>query len=414
MVNTSKPQVERRGNYVRDMAFGRWRWLAEGGRPITEEVQVGNWILKPDGTRVHITARQANKQTTRQTNEQAARKANTQTIGQTNTQTTKWDDMQAVRWANRQTINTQSATDKQNQNFDGYYIFPNPQDPNNSTISQEFQQPVNTNQAKRRVIQRRPNYTTKVAPKRQNYWNNQYQNFLSQMTDDQKKWLESRGIDYTSAEKMQTYLNNLGQDLGKGGIDNKWGNASQTAWNNFVATTMKNNPLQTPVEDQPVIDAPDPFGYKTSNHYDDGMALKGLGFNNYAGLQAYAKTSEDQFAKDLKQRFGNDVSAWNQTKVEGDLGVSGKYRGGRIGDFGDMARSMAAWAGTQNSMYEQKQNNARMDAARQQYANKLAQQYTPQLPKPSLNKPMIGNIGINTIGNQPGLSDIWAGPDGLV
>ena len=79
---------------------------------------------------------------------------------------------------------------------------------------------------------------------------------------------------------------------------------------------MKNNPLQTSVE-EPILDQPDPFGYSTTNHYGDGMALKELGFNNYSGLKNYVIANQNnQFAKDLKQRFGNDVNAWNQTDVE--------------------------------------------------------------------------------------------------
>lgn len=380
MANTSPLKEETIENYNRiQLSNGNYIWITKDGRPITSEVQVGNQILKPDGTKVHVTARQANTQ--------AARQANMQ-------------------------------SNKQDQNFDGYYVFPNPHDPNNLTTSQQPQQPVNTNQVKRKVTQKRPNYTTKVVPKRQDYWNSQYQNFLSQMTDDQKKWLKLRGIDYTSAEKMQTYLNNLGQDLGKGGIDNKWGNASQTAWNNFVATTMKNNPLQTPVEDQPVIDAPDPFGYKTSNTYEDNdfaNKLKGIGIKSNADLMHFmyesgkegwkGNTWQTQFRNDVDKALGGDYSDDNirrvfKTKNGWSTGFMGR------GDFGDFQNVLQTNAGVWNGMYEQKQNNARMDAARQQYANKLAQQYTPQLPKPSLNKPIIGNIGINTIGNQPGLSNI--------
>ena len=44
-----------------------------------------------------------------------------------------------------------------------------------------------------------------------------------------------------------------------------------------------------------------------------------------------------------------------------------------------------------------------MDAARQQYAAKLSQQFTPQLPKPTIEDPskkfMVGNIGATTLGD---------------
>lgn len=369
MANTSKPQVERRGNYIRDMAFGRWRWLAEGGRPITEEVQVGNWILKPDGTKVHVTARQANRQAARQANIQA---------------------------------------NKQDQNFDGYYIFPNPQDPNNLTISPQPQQPIN--QVKKRVIQRRPNYT---------------QNFNNlNLSDAERKYIENAGFNPNDARSVQEFIlsksknANLGARKGAGIADGYWGEKSAAAFqalrNQNIFTPIVDEQKQSaPVIEQP-IDAPDPFGYTTSNHYDDGIALKRLGFNNYAGLQAYAKTSEDQFAKDLKQRFGNDVSAWNQAKVESTLGVSGKYRGGRAGDFGDMARSMATWAGIQNGAYDQKEIASRSDSEGNVYSNsKVAQLFDKagkslQDSKKSqfiMNTPTFnfnlkqGNIGTNTLGN---------------
>ena len=171
---------------------------------------------------------------------------------------------------------------------------------------------------------------------------------------------------------MQTYLANHGQDLGKWGADGKWAGASQAAWDNFVATTMKNNPLQTPVKDQPavepVVDAADPFGYKTSNHYGDGFALKNMGFSNYAGLQKFAM-GDDQFAKDLRERFGQDVSQWDQAAVEGALNVSGRYRGGRSGDFGDMARSMQDWAAKKNATYDQKELASRTGASGTTYSS---------------------------------------------
>lgn len=291
---------------------------------------------------------------------------------------------------------------------------------------QTARQPVATNAVNTKTS-RTSKPIVKATPKGQAYWNSQYQDFKDKMTDDQKAWLAQRGIDYSSAEKMQDYLQRIGKkNIGKFGVDNKWGSDSQTAWNNFVATTMKNNPLQTPVEDQPVIDAPDPFGYKTSNTYEDNdfaNKLKGMGIKSNADLMHFMYESgkegwkgnawQTQFRNDVDKALGGDYSDDNIRRVfktKNDWGRG--FLGG--GDFSDFQNALQTNAGVWNGMYEQKQNNARMDAARKQYADKLAQQYTPQLSKSSLNKPMIGNIGINTIGNQPGLSDIWAGPDGLV
>lgn len=243
--------------------------------------------------------------------------------------------------------------------------------------------------------------TVKVTPKGQAYWDKQYQDFKSKMTDDQKAWLAQRGIDYSSAEQLQGYLSRIGKNIGKFGVDNKWGSDSQTAWDDFVNTTMKNNPLQTPVE-EPILDQPDPFGYNTTNHYGDGMALKELGFNNYSGLKNYVIANQNnQFAKDLKQRFGNDVNAWNQTDVENALGVSGTYHGGYAGDFGDMARSMAKWAGETNAAYDTKKEASVVKPTfntQEMLNNVKSLKFTAPEWKFSLNQ---GNIGASTLGNLP-------------
>ena len=250
--------------------------------------------------------------------------------------------------------------------------------------------------------------TIKVTPKGQAYWDKQYQDFKSKMTDDQKKWLDQKGIDYSSAEQLQGYLSRINKNIDQSFVDNKWGKNSQAAWENFVNTTMKNNPLQTPVEEpEPVLDQPDPFGYSTTNHYGDGMALKELGFNNYSGLKNYVIANQNnQFAKDLKQRFGNDVNAWNQTDVENALGVSGTYRGGRAGDFGDIARSMAIWAGQTNAAYDTRKEAsvAKPTFNTQEMLNNVKSlKFIAPEWKFSLNQ---GNIGASTLGDLPSTKPI--------
>ena len=290
------------------------------------------------------------------------------------------------------------------------------------------QQPVATNTVttKTNRINRTNKPTVKVTPKGQAYWDKQYQDFKSKMTADQKAWLAQRGIDYNSAEQLQGYLSRINKNIDQSFVDNKWGKNSQAAWENFVNTTMKNNPLQTPVE-EPILDQPDPFGYSTTNHYGDGMALKELGFNNYSGLKNYVIANQNnQFAKDLKQRFGNDVNAWNQTDVENALGVSGTYRGGYAGDFGDMARSMARWAGETNAAYDQREIASRTDSSGIVHnTTKLAQLFNKadaSLKAANDNKYKLnipnwdftlkqGNIGAITLGDQPSLSKKWTGFD---
>lgn len=239
-------------------------------------------------------------------------------------------------------------------------------------------------------------------------WGKEFTNFMGSLSSEQQEWLKNNGLQ--DATRLQEYLNNMKFDVGKFGADGKFGKDSKAAWDRFVASGImgKNNDqeiLKRQLEQkkpEPVVDASDPFGYSTTNHYGDGMALKKLGFNNYSGLKNYVIANQNkQFAKDLKQRFGNDVNAWNQTDVENALGVSGTYRGGRVGDFGDMARSMARWAGQTNAAYDTRKevSAAKPTFNTQEMLNNIKSlKFTIPEWKFSLNQ---SNIGASTLGDLP-------------
>lgn len=370
-IKTNRPTQITMGGYTRyPLSNGRYQWYDSQGKPLTKEIGVNDWILKPDGTRVRTAVRRANRRA-------AIQAAKTQPI------TGIPSSIAFAPW------NQEPYMDQEEEIVNPAVI---------STTEQQSDTTTTKTGKTNKVAIR-----SKIAPKGQAYWDSQYKNFLSKMTDDQKKWLDQRGIDYSSAEQLQGYLNRIGKNIGKFGADNKWGNASQAAWDDLVNTTMKNNPLQTTIEEpEPVVDAPDPFGYSTTNHYGDGMALKELGFNNYSGLKNYVIANQNnQFAKDLKQRFGNDVNAWNQTDVENALGVSGTYRGGYAGDFGDMARSMARWAGETNAAYDTRKETsvAKPTFNTQEMLNNIKSlKFTIPEQKFSLNQ---GNIGASTLGYLP-------------
>lgn len=79
--------------------------------------------------------------------------------------------------------------------------------------------------------------------------------------------------------------------------------------------------------------------------------IRSLGFNNYQGLLNAANNSNNKnnrFLQSMYDRYGSNTSKWNQTTIENDLGVKGKYRRFGGGDFGDMSRSMMAWVGKNN------------------------------------------------------------------
>ena len=394
--NISNPKEEKIGRYSRRSrgVLGGFEWVdnSRGGAKVMKEVNVGNWILKPNGTKVHISARKANAQIARD--------------------------------------NTQSVT---NPSVAFSPIRPEFRDEyknKKETVQQSTANTTTTKTGKTKAAIR-----SKITPKGPAYWDNQYKNFLNNMTDDQKAWLAQRGIDYSSAEQLQGYLSRINKNIDQSFVDNKWGKNSQAAWENFVNTTMKNNPLQTPVEEpEPVLDQPDPFGYKTSNTYEDddfASKLKKMGIRSNADLINFMYKSgkagwqgnewSTQFRNDVDRALGGDYSDTNIRKVFNTQGNWGNGFIGR-GDFGDFQNALQTNASVWNGIYDAKQNETRMNTARQQYANKLSQQFTvPQLSKPTqypLNKFMIGNISATTLGNPIGTnkitSDLATSYDGLV
>ena len=399
------PKEESIGNYIRRSrgVLGGFEWYdtSNRGSKLTKEIQVGNWILKPNGTKVHITARQANTQAARNN---AAKQA---VVNNKQLETPLWDSS-TLSWAWQQ--NPQNSQKEVTQPEVVQDVPQQTQTPKQTTEQTPKQPP------KRSVSSRINRPTVKVTPKGQAYWDKQYQDFKSKMTDDQKAWLAQRGIDYNSAEQLQGYLSRINKNIDQSFVDNKWGKNSQAAWENFVNTTMKNNPLQTPVE-EPILDQPDPFGYKTSNTYEgDDFAnkVKALGIRSNADLMHFMYESgkegwkgdawQTQFRSDVDRLLGGDYSDKNIRKVfKTKNGWNNGFMG--RGDFGDFQNVLQTNAGVWNGMYDAKQNEARMDVARQQYAAKLSQQFTPQLSKPIIedpsNKFMVGNIGAFTLGDLP-------------
>ena len=146
---------------------------------------------------------------------------------------------------------------------------------------------------------------------------------------------------------------NLGARKGAGVADGYFGDKSLAAFQAlrnqgiFKPKVDAQEPIKS-VNETPV-DAPN-FGYATNQDYSNGRQFKNLGFNNYQGLLRYAQGSQDQFAQDLRQRFGDRIT--DQAYVESQLGISGKYRGGSAGDFGDMARSMQTWKTNVNQQFD--------------------------------------------------------------
>lgn len=208
---------------------------------------------------------------------------------------------------------------------------------------------------------------------------------ISGVTEAQRQQLINSGRftrdDFKDAGTLQTALNRelsglkngSGSSLGSISVDNKWGNQSQKALGaalsifqglpnkNDNTSILKQNSLATQMKPEvvapKVVEATTPyhtiFDYTGSNNN-----VRNLGFNNYAGLQNFVRgNSDNQFARDLVQRFGN-VDTWNQNNIENSLGVSGTYRRGAGGDYSDIMKSMASWAGDMNRKYDSWKQNA--------------------------------------------------------
>lgn len=284
---------------------------------------------------------------------------------------------------------------------------------------------------------RRTTIRRKITPKGQEYWNSQYQTFLDNMSEEQKAWLKQQGIDYSTAQRMQGYLSGMGENIGNTGMDNKWGSASQKAWEHFVDTTMKNNPLQTPTEEQPVVDAPDPFGYKTVNTYEGAdfvSKLNKMGIRSNADLMHFMYESQKpnwkgdewstQFRNDVDKLLGGDYSDDNIRKVFNTQGKWGIGFTGR-GDFGDFQNALQTNAGLWNGMYDAKEQASRTGASGIVYSSpEMMRKFESIKLQPNQNNQGLtsgtkfdfsnmkfnniftGNTGATTLGNIPSTKPI--------
>ena len=232
----------------------------------------------------------------------------------------------------------------------------------------------------------RRNQTGVVGPKasvkdQQDYDQN-FQTMRGGLSSQQQMYLDSLGIDMSSAETMQAGINKY---LGNNNlaVDNKWGNKSQGALDallRYMPKDYQNDDMKQGLANEAnlpndaLIDAPDPFGYKTSNTYeDDNFAnkLKGMGIRSNADLINFMYKSgkegwkgdawQTQFRSDVDRALGGDYSDANIRKVFGTQGKWGNGFMGR-GDFGDFQNALQTNAGVWNGIYDAKEQASRTDA----------------------------------------------------
>ena len=276
------------------------------------------------------------------------------------------------------------------------------------------------------------------------YWGKEFANFMKGLTSEQQEWLKNNGLQ--DAIKLQEYLNNMKFDVGEFGVDGKFGKDSKAAWNRFVASGVmgKNKDqeiLQRKREEQkkiePVVDNPDPFGYKTSNTYeDDNFAnkVKALGIRSNADLINFMYKSgkagwkgnawQTQFRNDVDRALGGDYSDANIRKVFGTQGKWGRGFMGR-GDFGDFQNALQTNSGIWNGMYDAKEQASRTDANGIVYSSKemrdkfkkiklqpnqnnqgLTSNTKFDFSNMKFNNIFTKNVGATTLGNIPSTTSI--------
>lgn len=155
--------------------------------------------------------------------------------------------------------------------------------------------------------------------------------------------------------RIQQEMINAGFDLGSTGADGIWGAKTDTAYKKYQAQRAMKEATGQQATQTPQQQVGQEIGYNPQFDYSQGAkALGGLGIRDYAGMVNFVKANPNHpLAQDLLARFGA-VNEWDKAKVEGTLGIRGRYGRGIFGggDLSDMYRNMAAWAGTRRAEYD--------------------------------------------------------------
>ena len=230
----------------------------------------------------------------------------------------------------------------------------------------------------------------KASVKGQQYYDQNFQTMRGGLSSQQQMYLDSLGINMSSAETMQAGINKY---LGNNNlaVDNKWGPKSQGALDallRYMPKDYQNEDMKQGLANEAnlpndaLIDAPDPFGYKTSNTYeDDNFAnkVKALGIRSNADLINFMYKSgkegwkgdewTTQFRSDVDRLLGGDYSDANIRKVfKTKNGWNNGFMG--RGDFGDFQNVLQTNSGVWNGMYDAKEQASRTGASGTVYSSK--------------------------------------------
>lgn len=224
----------------------------------------------------------------------------------------------------------------------------------------------------------RPSSTSRRPLKTKEQWESEFNNAKNKLTAQQLMYLDSLGINTSSAEKMQQGINAYNKDSGLV-VDDKWGDKSSAALSKILSSmpsNYRNEDTQQGLDNEKNI--PDPtkpvtnLGYRTSNTYENNDfsdRLKNMGIRSNADLInfMYRTNGENynwngdnwakQFRSDVNQALGGNYSDANIRKVFNTQGNWGKgFLGG--GDIRDFQNTLQTNAGIWNGSYDKKQQEA--------------------------------------------------------
>ena len=180
--------------------------------------------------------------------------------------------------------------------------------------------------------------------------------------------IKQLGWEGKNAEEVQNLLNL--NDIGGNRViaDNKWGDQSKVALRNYYNRWKNEQEIfgkQEPTKQKSTIQLPQaPVMQRQAisdySNYASNLKSALGNNNNFQGLSnlVWKEYADDDnsfaanFSRDMRTRFKNynTQQSWldNQAAIEKLLNISGRYRGSRSGDYGDLARSQASWAGEYN------------------------------------------------------------------
>ena len=190
---------------------------------------------------------------------------------------------------------------------------------------------------------------------------------------DDLKLLQEMGFKGKTAQEAQDYMNNQFANNGLFGYkvenDNAWGGQSNRALQALYKAWKERQEIKPTTVEKPsptiqiqLPQTPTLQRQAISDYSNYAQNLKQAlgGNNNFSGLsnlvwKEYADNDNSfaaNFSRDMRSRFNNykTLQDWlsNQQAIENALNISGRYRGSRAGDYGDISRSMANWAGGYN------------------------------------------------------------------